>query len=228
MYAGHRGWFSQSVERDLVHIWESEGGAIANKSHQADYLFSSDASHRDTQRIYNSLEYIENKATVFHASFLRLHTQLETKTMVTLGNFILPPPSIHKEIKMKIGNFIWEQDKSSHIQQCTDLEDEPLNPEYKQRSSADLEKSEALQLHTLHKYPENNMFSEGGFWLWWSYIAAREHPVQTEKSYTSIDQLKKFSGELHDFIPDASEYCVLYVHGDCSDFPSIKTVHNKK
>ncbi|XP_073435702.1 telomere repeats-binding bouquet formation protein 2 [Dendrobates tinctorius] len=171
MYAGRRGWFSESVERDLVHIWESEGGAIENTSHQADYLFSSDASHRDTQRIYNSLEYIENKATVFHASFLRLHTQLETKTMVTLGNFILPPPSIHKEIKMKIGNFLWEQDKSSHIQQVS-----------------------------------KNIIP----------------------GYTSIDQLKKFSGELHDFIPDASEYCVLYVHGDCSDFSSIKTVHNKK
>ncbi|XP_073510801.1 telomere repeats-binding bouquet formation protein 2 [Phyllobates terribilis] len=206
MYAGRRGWFSQSVERELVHIWESEGGVIANTSYQADYLFSSDASHRDTQRIYNSLEYIENKATVFHARFLGFHTQPETKSMMTLGNFILPPPSIHEEIKMKIGNFIWEQDKSSHIQQCTELEDEPLNPEYDERYRIDWEKSEALQLHTLHKYPENNMFS----------------------GYTSIDQLKKFSGELHDFIPDAAEYSVLYVHEDCSDIPSFKTVHNKK
>ncbi|KAM4039007.1 telomere repeats-binding bouquet formation protein 2 [Anomaloglossus baeobatrachus] len=205
MYTGRRGWFSQSVDSGLVHIWESEGGVITNTSYQADYLFSSDASHSDTQRIYNSLEYVENKATVFHASFLRLHTQLESNGMMTLGHFILPPPSLHEEIKMKIGNFIWEQDKLSHIQQHTDLEEEPSSSEYK-RYMTDWEEPEELQLHPLHKYPENNMFS----------------------GYISIDQLRKFSGELHDFIPDASEYCVLYVHGDRSDFPGNKSVHDRK
>ncbi|KAG8576048.1 hypothetical protein GDO81_009756 [Engystomops pustulosus] len=96
MYKGLRGWFSQSVEHNLIHIWESEGGVVLNSSHNADYLFSSDAAHCDTQKIYNSVEYIENKVTVFHASFLRTHSQMKTKTLMTLGHFILPPPSLHE------------------------------------------------------------------------------------------------------------------------------------
>ncbi|KAM3925084.1 telomere repeats-binding bouquet formation protein 2 [Leptodactylus fuscus] len=205
MYKGLRGWFSQSVEHDLLHIWESEGGVILNSSHQADYLFSSDASHRDTHRIYNSPEYIEKRLTVFHASFLRSHIGLKAKPLVTLGHYILPPPSLHEEIRRKIGNFIWERD-TSDIQQQRDQVDEPMDPEYDKRNTPDHEQVEHVRLHTLHKYPENNMFS----------------------GYTSIDQLRIFSGELHDFIPDASEYCVLYVQDESSDFPEIKTAHNKK
>ncbi|XP_044133043.1 telomere repeats-binding bouquet formation protein 2 [Bufo gargarizans] len=185
---------------------ESEDGIITNSSHQADYLFSMDASHHDTQRIYNSLEYIENKATVFHASFLRSHIQFKTKTMVILGHFILPPPSLHEEIRREIGNFFWEQDNFVDIQQRRDEEDEPMKPEYDKRKTAGREQSADVRLHTLPKYPENNMFS----------------------GYTSIDQLRKFSEELHDFIPDTSEYRVLYVHGESSNFPGIKNLNSKK
>ncbi|XP_056428589.1 telomere repeats-binding bouquet formation protein 2 [Hyla sarda] len=205
MYGGLRGWFSQSVGRDLIHIWESEGGIITSSSHQADYLFSSDASHQDTKRIYNSLEYVGNKATVFHASFLKSHMQWKTNPLETIGHFILPPPSLHEEIRRKIGNFIWEQDHSLEIQQCGDKEEEPVNPKYDKRNTTDCEHSADVMLHSLHKYPENNMFL----------------------GYTSINQLKKYPGELHDFIPDNSDYCVLYVHDKSSDFSGIKTVLKK-
>ncbi|XP_072000631.1 telomere repeats-binding bouquet formation protein 2 isoform X2 [Engystomops pustulosus] len=207
---------------------ESEGGVVLNSSHNADYLFSSDAAHCDTQKIYNSVEYIENKVTVFHASFLRTHSQMKTKTLMTLGHFILPPPSLHEEIRKAIGNFIWEQDDSSHSQQQSDEDDEPMNSENDQRPNIvtlpDVHPTrqdedertlscryttdcnpEDIKLHTLHKYPENNMFS----------------------GYISIQQLKKFSGELNDFLPDASEYCVIYVHEECNNFQGLKTVHNK-
>ncbi|XP_040270602.1 telomere repeats-binding bouquet formation protein 2 [Bufo bufo] len=187
-------------------LTKSEDGIITNSSHQADYLFSMDASHHDTQRIYNSLEYIENKATVFHASFLRSHIQFKTKTMVILGHFILPPPSLHEEIRREIGNFFWEQDNFVDIQQRRDEEDEPMDPEYDKRKTAGREQSADVRLHTLPKYPENNMLS----------------------GYTSIDQLRKFSEELHDFIPDTSEYRVLYVHGESSNFPGIKNLNSKK
>ncbi|XP_075711277.1 telomere repeats-binding bouquet formation protein 2 isoform X2 [Rhinoderma darwinii] len=192
MYRGLRGWFSQSVDSNLINIWESEGGVITTSSHQADYLFSSDASHRDTQ------------------SFLRSHNRLRDKTLVTLGHFILPPPSLHEEIRRDIGYFIWEQ-KPSLIHQhvnipCENEEEEPMNFECDKRYTTDSEHSEDVLLHTLHQYPVNNMFS----------------------GYTSIDQLKKFSEELHDFTPDSSEYCVLYVQGESGNFPGVKNVHNKK
>ncbi|XP_063786495.1 telomere repeats-binding bouquet formation protein 2 [Pseudophryne corroboree] len=213
MFLGCKAWFSQSVESDLINLWESEGGVITTH-HHASYLFSSDASHRDTQRIYNSLDYVENKATVFHSSFLKSSTKSKTKNLVSLGHFILPPPSLHEEIRRQIGNFIWEQDNTQEVEQndktpCRDNEINSRSIECVTRkevwkSGSDL--SDDVMCHALHNYPVNNMCT----------------------GYISIDQMKKFSGELHDFTPDASEYFVFCVQDESNNVSGIKNVLNKK
>uniref|UniRef100_A0A8C2NM73 Telomere repeat binding bouquet formation protein 2 n=1 Tax=Capra hircus TaxID=9925 RepID=A0A8C2NM73_CAPHI len=88
----------------------AEGGTISDPR-AADFLFSCDASHPDTLRIYQSLDYIEDNATVFHAFYLSAVANAEIKNSVALGHFILPPASLQKEIRRKIGSFIWEQDQ---------------------------------------------------------------------------------------------------------------------
>uniref|UniRef100_F6WVB3 Tripartite motif containing 69 n=1 Tax=Callithrix jacchus TaxID=9483 RepID=F6WVB3_CALJA len=88
----------------------AEGGTISDPR-AADFLFSSDASHPDTLRIYQSLDYIEDNATVFHAYYLSAVANAEIKNSVALGHFILPPACLQKEIRRKIGSFIWEQDQ---------------------------------------------------------------------------------------------------------------------
>ncbi|XP_055132861.1 telomere repeats-binding bouquet formation protein 2 isoform X3 [Symphalangus syndactylus] len=110
MFQGQRGWFCGSVSRDLRQFWVAEGGTISDPR-AADFLFSCDASHPDTLRIYQSLDYIEDNATVFHAYYLSAVANAEIKNSVALGHFILPPACLQKEIRRKIGSFIWEQDQ---------------------------------------------------------------------------------------------------------------------
>ncbi|XP_043745474.1 telomere repeats-binding bouquet formation protein 2 isoform X9 [Cervus elaphus] len=110
MFQGQRGWFCGSVSHDLRQFWVAEGGTISDPR-VADFLFSCDASHPDTLRIYQSLDYIEDNATVFHACYLSAVANAEIKNSVALGHFILPPASLQKEIRRKIGSFIWEQDQ---------------------------------------------------------------------------------------------------------------------
>ena len=47
-------------------------------------------------RIYQSLDYIEDNATVFHACYLSAVANAEMKNSVALGHFILPPASLQK------------------------------------------------------------------------------------------------------------------------------------
>ncbi|XP_075064292.1 telomere repeats-binding bouquet formation protein 2 [Mixophyes fleayi] len=194
MFRDLKAWFSQSVHSDLTNLWESEGGVITTH-HHANYLFSSDASHRDTQRIYNSLDYVENKVTIFHASFLKSYINSKTKNLVSLGHFILPPASLHEEIRREIGSFIWEQDNRLDVEQHVrtpfrDKENDNMSPGCdirKEVLKSGSELSDDAMCHTLHSYPVNNMCT----------------------GYISIDQMKKFSGELHDFTPNASQYLVF-------------------
>ncbi|KYO21486.1 telomere repeats-binding bouquet formation protein 2 isoform X2 [Alligator mississippiensis] len=116
MFRSCSAWFSQSVGRELCDFWVAEGGVITNH-HDADYLFSSDASCPDTQRIHESRDYIEGKATVFHSCYLSSNASSEMKQTVLLGHFILPPACLQEEIKRKIGSFIWEQMNNSQIEQ---------------------------------------------------------------------------------------------------------------
>uniref|UniRef100_A0A9L0TGC3 Telomere repeat binding bouquet formation protein 2 n=1 Tax=Equus caballus TaxID=9796 RepID=A0A9L0TGC3_HORSE len=110
MFQGQRGWFCGSVSHALRQFWVAEGGTISDPR-AADFLFSCDASHPDTLRIYQSLDYIEDNATIFHAYYLSAVANAEIKNSVALGHFILPPACLQKEIRRKIGSFIWEQDQ---------------------------------------------------------------------------------------------------------------------
>ncbi|KAM9311836.1 telomere repeats-binding bouquet formation protein 2 [Gastrophryne carolinensis] len=216
MYRGLKAWFSQSVDSSLVYIWESEDGVITSHSH-ASYLFSSDASHHDTQRIYNSLDYVENKATIFHASFLKANIRSKGKS-IPLGHFILPPACLHEEIRRAIGCFIWEQEDTpitpnvpnweQDVQtRCADENDLQCS-EHEGRDEvliSDSEPSDDGVCHTLQNYPLNNMCT----------------------GYISINRLEKFSGELHDFTPD-SEHFVFCTHATSKNFYRIRDDLKKK
>ncbi|MEE6521541.1 hypothetical protein FKM82_019784, partial [Ascaphus truei] len=148
----------------------AEGGVITNH-YYAEYLFSSDASHHDTQRIYHSLAYVEDKATVFHSSFLQANSRSEIRSLVSLGHFILPPICLHEEIKRRIGSFIWEQESSSSpIEQQMEThsgrkrdgkeDKQQVSPECeirKEMAGSDSAGSEELTYYTLQNYPVNNM-----------------------------------------------------------------------
>ncbi|XP_043775025.1 telomere repeats-binding bouquet formation protein 2 isoform X1 [Cervus elaphus] len=172
MFQGQRGWFSGSVSHDLRQFWVAEGGTISDPR-VADFLFSCDASHPDTLRIYQSLDYIEDNATVFHACYLSAVANAEIKNSVALGHFILPPASLQKEIRRKIGSFIWEQDQHFLIEKYDEVtsnelkafrESSVLATDHKKELSESTEKHfirtpvvEKQMYFPLQHYPVNNM-----------------------------------------------------------------------
>ncbi|KAM5240971.1 telomere repeats-binding bouquet formation protein 2 [Hipposideros larvatus] len=204
MFQGQRGWFCSSVCGDLRQFWVAEGGTISD-SREADFLFSCDASHPDTLRIYQSLDYIEDNATVFHAYYLSAVAKAEIKNSVALGHFILPPACLQKEIRRKIGIFIWEQD---HF--LIEKHDEVIPNEMKAlRKSSQLatdhkkEFSKRTEKHFI-RTPEKQM-----------YFPLQNYPVNNMVTgYISIDAMKKFLGELHDFIPGCSGYLAYHVQNE--------------
>ncbi|KAG8440346.1 hypothetical protein GDO86_006192, partial [Hymenochirus boettgeri] len=166
--------------------------------------------------IFNSRDYVENKATVFHATFLQANTQSKAKPVISIGQFILPPLCLQEEIKRKIGNFIWEQGRWHSLSQETINTEEQAcsNGENHQKSlkpgkredtlDADTETTEE-KYYSLQNYPVNNMLT----------------------GYISVDEMKTFSGELHDFIPNTSDYSVFCIQ-DQSDFSKVRNILNKK
>ncbi|XP_009990798.1 PREDICTED: uncharacterized protein C15orf43 homolog, partial [Tauraco erythrolophus] len=131
----------------------ASGGALAHWR-DADYLFSSDATHPDTRRIHESLDYLEGRATVFHSRYLSAWASTE--------------------IRRQIGSFIWEQaDDSLAGQHRDNLTDEPEVArkgceEEVEEDALDLTESEEetdsraptqceFPYRALQEYPMNNM-----------------------------------------------------------------------
>ncbi|NP_001180435.1 telomere repeats-binding bouquet formation protein 2 isoform X1 [Macaca nemestrina] len=220
MFQGQRGWFCRSVSRDLRQFWVAEGGTISDPR-AADFLFSCDASHPDTLRIYQSLDYIEDNATVFHAYYLSAVANAEIKTSVALGHFILPPACLHKEIRRKIGSFIWEQDQHFLIKkhdEVTPNEIKTLGENSELATEHIKELSESPEKHFIRTpVVEKQM-----------YFPLQNYPVNNMVTgYISIDAMKKFLGELHDFIPGSSGYLAYHVQNEIN-MSAIKNKLKKK
>ncbi|XP_045384090.1 telomere repeats-binding bouquet formation protein 2 [Lemur catta] len=216
MFQGQRGWFSGSVSPDLRQFWVAEGGTISDPR-AADFLFSCDASHPDTLRIYQSLDYIEDNATVFHAYYLSAVANAEMKNSVALGHFILPPACLQKEIRRKIGGFIWEQDQ--HF--LTEKHDEGTPNEIKilrENSELATEHKKELPKRTEKHFIRTPVVEKQ------MYFPLQNYPVNNMVTgYISIDAMKKFLGELHDFIPGSSGYLAYHVQNEIN----ISAVKNK-
>ncbi|XP_062926227.1 telomere repeats-binding bouquet formation protein 2 isoform X2 [Mobula hypostoma] len=62
------------------------------------------------RRIFESLDFVEDRATVFHASYLTACEESGLRDCVAMGHFLLPPASLHEgfisidELKKYSGN----------------------------------------------------------------------------------------------------------------------------
>ncbi|KAJ8417640.1 hypothetical protein AAFF_G00224830 [Aldrovandia affinis] len=192
----------------------SEGGAIVNLN-TADYLISEDASSPDTKRIFESAEYAKDRATVFHSSVLSTFAKTQSVDSVSIGHYVLPPACVQQEVKAAVGRFIWEQEVSrgrGHFRgENMALEEGLLQPQddYGIREDAKISQEESilstprredLQCCNVQQYPVNNMVT----------------------GYVCIDQLRRYSGELHDFLPGHSGFLVSKAHNDKYNITSEK------
>ncbi|XP_078541095.1 telomere repeats-binding bouquet formation protein 2 isoform X2 [Lissotriton helveticus] len=222
MFSCGKAWFSQSVDRELCEFWVNEGGVITNHLN-ADYLFSSDASHPDTLSIYGSIEYAEDRATVFHSNYLSAVARSEIRDMVALGHFILPPACLQKEIRRQIGSFIWEQDSESLIkpeskitnvrQDSRKIEKDHL-PVCKKTGNESKEQTSVSRIPVLGRL---------------AYCPLQSYPVNNMVTgYIRVDSLSRYSGELHDFTPGTAGYVAYRIQDEIHAFSGIKDILKRK
>nr|XP_009934191.1 PREDICTED: uncharacterized protein C15orf43 homolog [Opisthocomus hoazin] len=202
-------------------LWvELEGGGTTLKC-----TFFPAAKVRKAFLIHESLDYLEGRATVFHSHCLSAwaSTSAGAKPPVVLGHFVLPPACLQEEIRRKIGSFIWEQaDDSLAEQSPKSPTEEPEavregREEEVEEDMLDLAESEEetgsraptqgeLPYRALHEYPMNNMIT----------------------GYTSSRNMKKYLGELRDFIPGTSGYTAYWIESEISIYSDVKAKMKRK
>ncbi|XP_053933827.1 telomere repeats-binding bouquet formation protein 2 isoform X2 [Cuculus canorus] len=224
MFHGRRAWFSESVSPGPRELWAAGGGVLAHQ-HDAEFLFSSDATHPDTRRIHESQDYLEGRATVFHSQYLCAWASSGTavKASVALGHFILPPTCLQEEIRGKIGCFIWEQmDDSLAEQPNGNLLDglEAAGRSWEEEADEDTVDLAESEDETGSGAPAQQEFP---------YHALQEYPVNNMVTgYASARDMKKYIGELHDFIPGTSGYAVHWIHSEINLYSDGKTKMKRK
>ncbi|NWS58776.1 TERB2 protein, partial [Chunga burmeisteri] len=201
------------------------GGGVLTHRQDADYLFSSDAAHPDTRRIHESLDYLEGRATVFHSCYLSAwaSTGAGAKSSVVLGHFVLPPACLQEEIRRKIGSFIWEQmDDSLAEQPNENLTDES---EAVRKGCEKEAEEDVLDLAESEEETDSRAHGHVEF----PYRALQEYPMNNMVTgYASARDMKKYVGELRDFIPGTSGYTVYWIQNEINIYSDMKTRMKRK
>ncbi|XP_017672218.1 PREDICTED: telomere repeats-binding bouquet formation protein 2 [Lepidothrix coronata] len=207
MFRGRRAWFSQSVSPGPRGLWVAGGGALTDWL-DAEYLFSSDATHPDTRRWV--MEAFVCGFNVFSGKYF-----LDTDILSFVLFFLA-------EIRRKIGCFIWEQ--------VDVLEEKPNgNPteeaEAVRNGCEEEPEGEALDLDKSSEETGSEAPSQGEF----PYRALQKYPMNNMVTgYTSSRDMKKYEGELHDFIPGTSGYTAYWVQTKISIYCERKTKMKRK
>ncbi|XP_019722793.1 telomere repeats-binding bouquet formation protein 2 [Hippocampus comes] len=114
MFANMKAWFSSSVSQSRRDFWLVENGIITGWR-TADYLFSDDAKHPDTLSVFQSMEYVWDKLTVFHSLFLSACEKRQSTKSVSIGHYVMPPVPVQDAVRNVIGRLIWEHDEPTTL-----------------------------------------------------------------------------------------------------------------
>uniref|UniRef100_UPI0037E88B49 telomere repeats-binding bouquet formation protein 2 n=1 Tax=Semicossyphus pulcher TaxID=241346 RepID=UPI0037E88B49 len=193
MFRNKSAWFSSSVPQKRQNIWTLEGGTTAGWK-KADYLFSEDATCPDTQRIFESKDYLWNKVVVFHSLFLSVCEKRQSVKSVCIGHYVLPPASVQDEVRNVVGRLIWEGDVEQSVAQSfhtrfsylTDDEYSEFSRSCSEQSDTDSSESDSPCGHN----PERKMHT----------------------GYVGMNNLQKYSGDLRDFHPGCFRCCNCKAH----------------
>ncbi|XP_053175730.1 telomere repeats-binding bouquet formation protein 2 [Scomber japonicus] len=186
MFRNKTAWFSSSVPQSCFNFWTLEGGILSGWR-TADYLFSEDAACPDTLRVFESKDYLWNKVTVFHSSFLSACEKRQSKKSVCIGHYVLPPASVQDDVRNMLGRLIWEHEDEQSVTQGShtcfsyQTEDEYSEDEFSNCELSDTDTSGS----------EDSMCYES-----WDYPLSNMHT-----GYVSMHNLQKYSGDLCDFHP---------------------------
>ncbi|CAJ1049685.1 telomere repeats-binding bouquet formation protein 2 [Xyrichtys novacula] len=192
MFRSRSAWFSDSVPQARQNIWILEGGTITSWS-KADYLFSDDATCPDTLRIFESKDFLWAEVVVFHSLFLSVCETRQSVRSVSIGHYVLPPVSVQEEVRKVVGRFIWEsEDGPSVVESSGCWRDDDSSESSTSSEPSDTETTDSGASHCSH-FLESNKFT----------------------GYISMDNLKKYSGDLQDYhlgcfrCADCKAHCCL-------------------
>ncbi|TFJ98073.1 E3 ubiquitin-protein ligase CCNB1IP1 [Platysternon megacephalum] len=110
---------------------------------------------------------------------------------------------IHREIRRKLGSFIWEQMNDSLMEQLDELTPVEIKTSIKEdaqriKGKKDLDGSSKEK--RVSKTPVGGKLA---------FCPLQDYPVNNMVTgYVSSSEMKKYLGELHDFIPGTSGYSV--------------------
>ncbi|NWI56778.1 TERB2 protein, partial [Calyptomena viridis] len=225
MFRGRRAWFSQSVSPGPRGLWAAGGGALAHWL-DAEYLFSSDAAHPDTRSIHESFSYLEGRATVFHSRYLSAcaGAGATDEPSVVLGHFVLPPACLQEVCPRCSGGDLGHNFISTLCRYSQPKEDPTEEPEPAGNGCEEEQDGEVLDLDTSSEETDSEGPSQGEF----PYRALQEYPINNMVTgYTSARDMRKYEGELHDFIPGTSGYAAYWVQTKISIYCEKKTKMKK-
>ncbi|NXL32511.1 TERB2 protein, partial [Glaucidium brasilianum] len=221
MFRGHRAWFSQSVSPGPRELWAAGGGALAHWR-DAGYLFSSDAAHPDTRRIHESLDYLEGRATVFHSRYLSawVSTGAGVKSSVFLGHFVLPPACLQEVLQGTQDSFISTLCLYSQPDKNPTDEPEAVSKVCEEEAEEDVLDLAESEGETGSRAPAQGEFP---------YRALQEYPMSNMVTgYPSARDMKKYVGELRDFIPGTSGYTAYWIQNKIKIYSNAKTRMKRK
>uniref|UniRef100_A0A8B9ZDR4 Telomere repeat binding bouquet formation protein 2 n=1 Tax=Buteo japonicus TaxID=224669 RepID=A0A8B9ZDR4_9AVES len=154
-------------------------------------------------RIHESLDYLEGRAAVFHSRYLSAwaSTDVGAKLSVVLGHFVLPPACLQE-------GFGCPPPHISRDPQCIGNNAQIFFPRYssEEETGSRAPAKGEFPYRALQEYPTNNMVT----------------------GYTSARDMKKYVGELCDFIPGTSGYAVYWIQNEVNIYSDVKTKTKRK
>ncbi|NXV74812.1 TERB2 protein, partial [Atlantisia rogersi] len=174
--------------------------------------------------IHESLDYLEGRATVFHSHYLTAWASADatTKTLVVLGHFVLPPACLQEG---------WGRKKTT--QNITSGLDSTLcwysqpneNPTDEPEVARKIQEEETEDAPNLSQSSEEETPTQGEC----PHRILREYPMNNMVTgYTSARDMKKYEGELHDFLPGTSGYTVYWVQNEINISSDTKAKMKRK
>ncbi|XP_015494648.1 telomere repeats-binding bouquet formation protein 2 isoform X5 [Parus major] len=204
MFRGHRAWFSQSVSPGPRGLWADGGGTIAHWL-DADYLFSSDATHPDTRRFSfgNQLSFC---LPAYTRASVTWKAEPQSFTPVT-------SQCVQAHAAERSPRWFWAI-SSCPLPACKKPNKNlPEEPEAARNGCEEEPEEEALDLAESSEETDSEALAQGEF----PYRALQEYPINNMVTgYASARDMKKYEGELHDFTPGTSGYAAYWVQSKFS------------
>lgn len=101
LFRDQTAWFSSSVDEKSKRLWRENGGTEVDFD-AAMFIFSSNSTCADIERVFQSQAYISEHLAVFHSRFIDDSVHAGDRSKVVLGRYFLPPHDILEKVQKQM------------------------------------------------------------------------------------------------------------------------------